>query len=797
MKNCIGIFLSFILITLIVLPAHSRPQLVYMEDGIERIVGGLEGYKPYYTEPGEKKYLPLVGWYSIRNMDENILSWGYPPVFFTINRHKTSSSIDPEAPLPLNLTVSVSKNRRQSAWNMFRDNSLLRLWDLKSTEKATVFLAWYEPEINLLKIDFSNRIPYQNGELKHYATNLSIGIKSMKNDGFPILFVWKDSQFVPPHSFAEEYKDLFHSVIFGRKKMLLNKEIHASLLEKKDIFGNTPIHYAAAFGKKEILNLLLSQGANVNAKNKNRMTPLLLASAAGHDDIVQLLLQSKANINARDREGRTALHYASYNGYQTIVEKLLKHKAHSNTKDTFNWSPLLYAIDANHDSLVPLLAEHEKGNLRTDKENQQGVMVTNVMDDNLHIVSFLLGQRADANSEIVGTTPLIVAAGNSSLEMVDLLVTSGADVNKPNPKQITPLISACLTGRREVVKYLLEKNAKVNIQTPEGLSAIQAAVLRNDPEMIALLLSYGVDIEMTSKSGITPFWVAAGLGYRKSMITLLDAGARCDLDRKSAIDLMELAFRYDMPEAVKLALDQCLDPTFLFYDRYPSTWVAEYYGADEILDLLISRGAKRNEGESLNIASSRELLEGPKAKETTSIYYPEDLKRKHGSQRLLLKVLIDEEGTPLFPKMIDSDIPEIDKIVMGTVTKWRFTVPKRTTGEPCSIITKIPIVLTCEENEKDLWQLQEIDQPPEFVKKLRPKFPSDLRNKFLEGYATLALVVDEEGRPSDIKIKSMTHQGFGEAAIESVKKWKFAPAYYQGKPVKCSVSTRIIFSLGP
>ena len=58
------------------------------------------------------------------------------------------------------------------------------------------------------------------------------------------------------------------------------------------------------------------------------------------------------------------------------------------------------------------------------------------------------------------------------------------------------------------------------------------------------------------------------------------------------------------------------------------------------------------------------------------------------------------------------------------------------------------------------------------------------------------LIVDEEGRPSDIKIKSLTHQGFGEAAIEAVKKWTFKPGYIQGKPVKCRASTRIIFSLG-
>ena len=244
MKTCFGIFLSFILITLIVLPAHSQPQLAYKEDGIERIVEGLEGYQPYYTEQGEKKYLPLIGWYSIRNMDEDILSWGYATVFFTINRHKASaSSIDPDAPLPLNLTVSVREDRNQSVWNSLRDDALLRLWDMKSTENAAVFLAWYEPEINLLKINFGNRISYQDRELKHYMTNLSIGVKSRKNNGFPIFFAWKDSQFIPLNSFAGKYEDLFRAVILGRKEMLLNEEIPVSLLEKKDIFGNGHFKY--------------------------------------------------------------------------------------------------------------------------------------------------------------------------------------------------------------------------------------------------------------------------------------------------------------------------------------------------------------------------------------------------------------------------------------------------------------------------------------------------------------------------------------------------------------------------
>lgn len=256
---------------------------------------------------------------------------------------------------------------------------------------------------------------------------------------------------------------------------------------------------------------------------------------------------------------------------------------------------------------------------------------------------------------------------------------------RPGKKEFTPLLSACLTGRPEVVKYLLDKGADVNAKSKTGLSALEAAVLRNDPELIDLLISRGVDIEAEDKSGKTPFWVAAMFGYRKSMKKLLDAGARCNLNNENAIDLMEVAFRYDLPEAVELALSQCLNAKFMFYDKYPSTWVAEYYSSDEILKLLLDHGAQRDAGEDLGISSAEDLSEKPKIIETTPIYYPLDLKRKYGSRKFLVKVVVDGQGKVLFPKILESSVPELDKIVMTTVTKWRFAPPRKSSGETCSI----------------------------------------------------------------------------------------------------------------
>ena len=54
--------------------------------------------------------------------------------------------------------------------------------------------------------------------------------------------------------------------------------------------GYTALHYAASNGKTEILKLLLSNGADVNAKNRDgNITPLFLANLEGHTEIIELL----------------------------------------------------------------------------------------------------------------------------------------------------------------------------------------------------------------------------------------------------------------------------------------------------------------------------------------------------------------------------------------------------------------------------------------------------------------------------------------------------------------------------
>ena len=78
-----------------------------------------------------------------------------------------------------------------------------------------------------------------------------------------------------------------------------------------DDWGAPPLHLAADQGYKEIVELLIAKGADVNAKNKFGSTPMHKAARRGQKEVNELLIDNGADVNAKNNRGRTALDLAS------------------------------------------------------------------------------------------------------------------------------------------------------------------------------------------------------------------------------------------------------------------------------------------------------------------------------------------------------------------------------------------------------------------------------------------------------------------------------------------------------
>ena len=118
--------------------------------------------------------------------------------------------------------------------------------------------------------------------------------------------------------------------------------------------GSTLLHGATSGGSKEIVELVIARGADVNAITPGgRVTPLHIASLMGKKDIVELLIAKGANVNAAEMNGLTSLHLAADSGRKEIVELLIAAGADLNASDNKGKTPLDMA--SSHKEIVELL----------------------------------------------------------------------------------------------------------------------------------------------------------------------------------------------------------------------------------------------------------------------------------------------------------------------------------------------------------------------------------------------------------------------------------------------------------
>ena len=95
----------------------------------------------------------------------------------------------------------------------------------------------------------------------------------------------------------------------GESTALSPNELNEVLLKTISMPKGGVQHSRAA-----IVKVLLSNQADVNAKDKNDTTALMLAAGRGQVEMVKLLLEAKADVNAKDGKGWTAMKWASCRG---------------------------------------------------------------------------------------------------------------------------------------------------------------------------------------------------------------------------------------------------------------------------------------------------------------------------------------------------------------------------------------------------------------------------------------------------------------------------------------------------
>ena len=218
----------------------------------------------------------------------------------------------------------------------------------------------------------------------------------------------------------------------------------------------TPLHSAAWHGLKEMVELLIAKGADVNAKNVAGWTSLHNAIAAGQEEVVDLLIAAGTDVNAKDRHGKT---------------------------------PLDEAIN-------PFYNKTEIANLIRKHGGKHGTIHSAVGGGDVEAAKEFLAAGADVNvKDKRGFTSLHWASISGHKEAVELLITKGADVNAMRGGGGTPLSYASSWGHEEIVELLIAKGADVNVKDAFSETPLDVSTHPDNPnasaETATLLRKHG------------------------------------------------------------------------------------------------------------------------------------------------------------------------------------------------------------------------------------------------------------------------------------------------------------------
>lgn len=244
----------------------------------------------------------------------------------------------------------------------------------------------------------------------------------------------------------------------------------------RDEKENTPLHFAAAAGHADVVELLLASGAEVDAANYHQETALHRAALGNRQRVADLLLRNGAGTESRESYGRTPLLLvARETGNLEMARRLLDAGAAVDAQDRFGSTPLELAAWRGFGDMVDLFLD--RGARIPDDPEMVAYYARESADHGLGRL-FRLAEARGLDLEMPndnGGTLLHSAAAGGSAEIVGLLLDRGLAVNGRDRYGRTPLHYAAENGRVEAVRLLLERGADPNVRSLAGVSPLNAA----------------------------------------------------------------------------------------------------------------------------------------------------------------------------------------------------------------------------------------------------------------------------------------------------------------------------------
>ncbi len=266
--------------------------------------------------------------------------------------------------------------------------------------------------------------------------------------------------------------------------------------------GVTPIMIAIQKGNLTMTSLLIEAGASLTTQAPNGYAAFDIALELGHINILKTIVNQHLKVvdndtNVSSLSSIKAPHiqsllliYAIIENDQKSLEDLIKQGMNINTHNITNYAPLPLAVRLGHTEIVSLLLKHHANPNIGNDGNDQAI-------------------------------PLNQAARSNSLQLAQILLDAGANINKENGRGYSALMLASLYGHEQFVDFLIENKANIHHTNHKGSDALMMASAYGQNAIASKLLSIGVDSSRENSKGFTALDYAVQQGSKEIVASFL------------------------------------------------------------------------------------------------------------------------------------------------------------------------------------------------------------------------------------------------------------------------------------
>ncbi|XP_067653298.1 putative ankyrin repeat protein RF_0381 [Haliotis asinina] len=209
----------------------------------------------------------------------------------------------------------------------------------------------------------------------------------------------------------------------GRKdvvEFLMRKGANMSLVDQR---GWNILHAACWGGDVETVKYVLSQKININSLDLLRRTPVILASRKGRKEVVHLLLSEGADVSLVTKRGDNFFHAACLGGYVEMVKYVLTlDDVDINSRGCNEKTPVMMAAENGHKDVVEVLV-NEGANKSLVDTNGNNILHAACRGGNMKLVKYVVSQGAvDINARnTLGDTAADIAKKHRLFDILHLL----------------------------------------------------------------------------------------------------------------------------------------------------------------------------------------------------------------------------------------------------------------------------------------------------------------------------------------------------------------------------------------